>query len=273
VAGRLYIVATPIGNLGDITLRAVETLGAVDLVAAEDTRRAGQLLKHLGISKPLISCFDSNERARVKQLLVELQSGKSLALISDAGSPLINDPGYLITAACYAANIDVEVLPGACAVIAALSLSGLPAYPFTFLGFVPKGGKKQLLLKRIALATETIVMFESPRRVAKTITDLETVTQDRQIVILREITKTYQERLAGTAKELLHILSNRDIKGEVVIIIAGITDTKLNILPEDSHFLDALQAGKSPRDIADEMKAAGYSRSKAYQRALSLRSK
>lgn len=271
MAGRLYIVATPIGNMGDMTLRAIETLKMVDMVAAEDTRRAGLLLKHFGLSKPLISCFDSNERARVTQIRGELQAGKSIALISDAGSPLINDPGYVITAACYDAKIAVEVVPGACAVIAALSLSGLPAYPFRFIGFFPRqGGKKRQLLADIGVALDTTVMFESPRRVSKTITSLIDVTKDRHIAILREITKTYQERLVGTAAELSEQLATRDIKGEIVIVIAGNEDKKPDALPDDAVFLNALSEGKTARDIADKMKAAGYSRSKAYKHALSL---
>ena len=270
MSGTLYLVATPIGNRGDITLRAVDTLKSVDIIAAEDTRRAGLLLKDLEISKPLLSCFDSNERARVDQILAELQTGKSLALISDAGSPLINDPGYVVVSACYAAGIKVEIIPGACAVIAALSLSGVAAYPFTFIGFFPRpGGKRSAILKSIAIAKETLVMFESPRRLKKTIADLGTACSKRKIVVLREITKTYEERIAGTAEEVTALIAERDIKGEIVIVIEGRPSDQREI-PDDNEFQRRLARGESPRDIATAMKAAGFSKSKAYQRALIL---
>ncbi|HCW88564.1 MAG TPA: 16S rRNA (cytidine(1402)-2'-O)-methyltransferase, partial [Marinobacter sp.] len=193
-AGTLFVVATPIGNLEDLSARARSVLGAVDRILAEDTRHSGRLLQHLGISKPMMSLHDHNERDRLEQVLDLLGQGERLALISDAGTPLISDPGYVLVRELRARGITVVPVPGACALIAALSAAGLPTDRFVFEGFLPpKSGARKRALEQCRQQTATIVFYESPRRIAGCVADMaETFGGTREIVLARELTKTFE---------------------------------------------------------------------------------
>ena len=220
--GTLYLVATPIGNLEDITLRALRTLKECDVVAAEDTRRTGQLLKHFGISKPLLSCFQFNEAKRSEQILERLRRGEKVALVTDAGSPGISDPGERVVRAAIAAGLRVESVPGPSALVAALTASGLPTDEFHFLGFLPhKSGQRRRELERLQGIGGTLVFYESPYRVEKLLIELNEVFAGRQVVLARELTKKFEEYLRGTPAELLTLLQQRSLKGEFVVLVAG----------------------------------------------------
>lgn len=219
----LYVIATPIGNLRDISQRAIETLSGVDAILCEDTRHSGKLLAELGIRKPMISLHDHNERARIEQVLARLQAGESLALISDAGTPLISDPGFPLVRALRQAGVPVLPIPGANAVITALSAAGLPTDRFSFEGFLPaKSGARRELLESLANDPRTLVFYESPRRLAAMLADVASVIDaDREVVVARELTKLHEEFIQGMAGELAVSLADREIKGECVVMIAG----------------------------------------------------
>lgn len=220
--GKLYIVPTPIGNLKDITLRAIEVLKEVDLILAEDTRTSGKLLKHFNINTPTQSHHMHNEHKTVDAIVQKLKSGISIALISDAGTPAISDPGFLLTRTCIENNIDVECLPGATAFVPALVNSGLPNDKFVFEGFLPVKKGRQTRLKLLANESRTIIFYESPHKLIKTLTHFcEYFGEDRQISVSRELTKLYEETIRGTAKEVLEHYTNKPPKGEIVIVVAG----------------------------------------------------
>jgi 16S rRNA (cytidine1402-2'-O)-methyltransferase len=222
----LYLVATPIGNLEDITLRALRTLKECDLVAAEDTRRTGQLLKHFGISKPLLSYFQFNEARRSEQILERLRQGDRIALVTDAGSPGISDPGERVVKAAISAGFRVEPVPGPSALVAGLTASGLPADEFHFAGFLPhKSGQRRSALERLKEVPGTLVLYESPFRVGKLMAELRDVMPERRVVLGREMTKKFEEFLRGTPVELLAMLENRSLKGEFVVMIGGADDS------------------------------------------------
>jgi 16S rRNA (cytidine1402-2'-O)-methyltransferase len=218
----LYLVATPIGNLEDITFRALRTLKECDLVAAEDTRRTGQLLKHFGISRPLLSYHQFNEAQRTEQLLERLRRGERIALVTDAGSPGISDPGERVVRQAVQAGFRVEPVPGASALVAALTASGLASDEFHFVGFLPhKSGQRRnrlLLLKEIP---GTLVLYESPFRIEKLLTELNQVMPGRAVVLAREVTKKFEEFLRGTPEELLLVYQKRRLKGEFVVMISA----------------------------------------------------
>lgn len=219
---KLYIVPTPIGNLKDITFRAIEVLQEVDLILAEDTRTSGKLLKHFEINTHMQSHHMHNEHKTVENLIQRLKSGTTMALISDAGTPAISDPGFLLTRACIENNIEVDCLPGATAFVPALVNSGLPNDKFVFEGFLPvkKGRQTRLLL--LAEETRTIIFYESPHKLVKTLTHFcEYFGEDRQVSVSRELTKLYEETIRGTAKEVLEHYANKPPKGEIVIIVDG----------------------------------------------------
>ena len=218
--GTLYLVATPIGNLEDITLRALRTLKECDVVAAEDTRRTGQLLKHFGISKPLLSYFQFNEAKRSEEIIERLRCGEIVALVTDAGSPGISDPGERVVRAARAAGRHVEAVPGPCALVAALTASGLATDEFHFIGFLPhKSGQRRKQLERLKEFAGTLVLYESPYRVEKLLTELNEIFPGRSIVLARELTKKFEEFLHGTAAELLAQIKKRSLKGEFVVLI------------------------------------------------------
>jgi len=220
--GTLYLVATPIGNLEDITLRALRTLKECDVVAAEDTRRTGQLLKHFDISKPLLSYFQFNEARRSEQIIERLRRGEKVALVTDAGSPGISDPGERVVKAATAAGLRVESVPGPSALVAALTASGLPTEEFHFIGFLPhKSGQRRRELERLKSIAGTLVFYESPYRVEKLVVELNDLFAGRQVVLARELTKKFEEYLRGTPAELLEVLKRRSLKGEFVVLVAG----------------------------------------------------
>lgn len=222
MSGTLFVVGTPIGNLGDMTERARETLGSVELVAAEDTRRTGRLLAHLGIKRRLVSLFEGNERERIASIVAELREGKDVALVSDAGMPSISDPGFLLVRACTEEGIDVRVVPGPSAVTAALVVSGLPVERFTFEGFLPrKAGERRGRLRSLAEDPRTLVLFESPRRLRALLRDVVAELGDRRVAVARELTKLHEQVLRGPASEVAERLGKDDPKGEIVLVVEG----------------------------------------------------
>jgi 16S rRNA (cytidine1402-2'-O)-methyltransferase len=220
--GTLYLVATPIGNLEDITLRALRTLKECDVIAAEDTRRTGQLLKHFEISKPMLSYFQFNEARRSEEIIERLKRGEKIALVTDAGSPGISDPGERVVRAARTAGLRVESVPGPCALVAALTASGLPADEFHFIGFLPhKSGQRRKQLEALQGFGGTLILYESPYRVEKLMGELSEVFPGRTVVLARELTKKFEEYLRGTPAELLEIAKKRSLKGEFVVLISG----------------------------------------------------
>lgn len=218
-AGTLYIVPTPLGNLGDITLRAIDVLRHADLVACEDTRRTLGLLNHLGISKPLWSYHAHSPRKRPMQLLHALESGKAVALVCDAGTPGISDPGTFLVQAALKAGVRVESLPGPCAATAALVASGLPTDRFFFIGFLPRRTARARRVLEAAAEQGTVVLYESPFRTLDTLELIEaTAGPETAVVVARELTKIHEEIIRGTARKVLDRLRGRDLKGEVVIL-------------------------------------------------------
>ena len=216
----LYLVATPIGNLEDITLRALRVLKECDVVAAEDTRRTGQLLKHFGIAKPLLSYFQFNEARRSEEIIERLRRGERVAVVTDAGSPGISDPGERVVKATLAAGFRVEPVPGACALVAALTASGLATDEFHFIGFLPhKSGQRRKKLEELKSVAGTLVLYESPYRVEKLLTELNEVCPERNVVLARELTKKFEEFLRGPPAELLAEFQRRPRKGEFVVLV------------------------------------------------------
>ena len=219
--GTLYLVATPIGNREDITLRALRTLRECDLVAAEDTRHTGQLLRHFDIQKPLLSYFKFNEARRAEQILERLRQGETIALVTDAGSPGISDPGERVVRDALRAGCRVESVPGPCALVAALTASGLPTKPFLFLGFLPiKSGARREALLSVARFEGTLILYESPHRLQRLLGELETLLEPRSVVLARELTKRFEEFLRGTPSELRARGEQRPWKGEFVVMIS-----------------------------------------------------
>lgn len=218
----LYLVPTPIGNLGDITLRALEILKSVDLILAEDTRTSGKLLKHYSISKPLQSFHNFNEHKIVSWLVERLAKGESMALISDAGTPGISDPGFLIVRAALQAGITIDCLPGATALVPALVKSGLPCDRFVFEGFLPPKKGRQTLLKKLAEEERTMIFYESPHRLVKTLEQfIAYFGSERPASVSRELTKLFEETKNGSLEEILLHYSKKEVKGEIVIIVGG----------------------------------------------------
>ena len=218
--GKLYVVATPIGNLGDITFRAVETLKSVDLIICEDTRVTKILLDHYQISKPLLVVNAHNESKSIEKILMKLTSGESCALVSDAGTPCISDPGVRLINKVSSENIEIVGIPGASAAILALSISGLPTDSFVFEGFLPQKKGRQKKLKQLAEEERTIVLYESTYRIKKLLEELNSNMPDRLIVVARELTKKFEEIWRGTAFQLLQNFEKLITKGEFVILIA-----------------------------------------------------
>jgi 16S rRNA (cytidine1402-2'-O)-methyltransferase len=220
--GRLFIVGTPIGNMEDITLRALRVLRETSLVAAEDTRHTGLLLARHSIKKPLVSYHEFNEAKRTAELLKELQQGRSIALVSDAGMPTVSDPGQRLIRAAIDAGIPVEVIPGVSAITTALTGSGLGGGPFLFYGFLPhKSGQRRNVLTRLAPLPYALVFFESPYRVVKSLQDMHDQLGNRRAVVARELTKKFEEILRGDLAAILKKLENRSVKGEITVIVEG----------------------------------------------------
>lgn len=254
MAGTLFVVGTPIGNLADLSDRARETLASADVVAAEDTRRTGRLLQAVGLPKrPMLSVFEANERARVDEVLEVLRGGKDVALVSDGGMPLVSDPGYRLVRAAADAGFDVRVVPGPSAVTAALAVSGLPTDRWVFEGFLPKKPTERLArLTELMQDARTLVVFESPKRVRGTVAQLADLDPDRTVSLCRELTKLHEETMRGTAAEVATALGEHDPKGEVVLVIAGAQSAATSADPrvalEEVRTLVA--AGSKPREAA-----------------------
>lgn len=243
--GTLYIVPTPIGNLKDITLRAVDILKSVDLIAAEDTRHSGVLMQHLAVSTPLLSVHEHNEANRASMLIDKLQSGQNIALISDAGTPLISDPGYTLVNACREAGVVVSALPGPSALITALSGAGLPTDSFTFRGFLPvKEQAKKAAISALLDAFETQVFYEAPRRIINTLKAIQDILgDDRKIAIVKELTKTFEHYQLGSATSCIEWLSEDPLrqKGEFVILVSPAGKQENTLPAEALQLLSALQ--------------------------------
>lgn len=223
MTGKLLVVATPIGNLDDLSPRARDALAQADLVACEDTRHTGRLLAHVGIKKPLLSLHEHNERARLPRLLADLEAGKTIALASDAGTPLLSDPGFVLIREAAARGVRIEPIPGPSAVLAALVVSGLPPYPFTFAGFPPpKTGRRRAFYARWAALEHTLVVFESPHRLIASLGDALAELGDRPTAVARELTKLHEEVLRGPLSAVLATLAARPtLKGEFVVVLGA----------------------------------------------------
>jgi 16S rRNA (cytidine1402-2'-O)-methyltransferase len=222
--GTLYIVSTPIGNLNDITFRAVEVLKQVDLIACEDTRRTKILLEKFGLAKNLISYYNYNERQRAEEIIRELKSGKNVALVSDSGTPGISDPGFVLIKRAIEENITVIPIPGPTAFICALVGSGLPMDEFVFVGFLPHKKGRKTKLKKLSDEERTIILYESPHRLIKTLNEILEIFGDREIAVAKELTKIHEEFFRGKISEVLKKLTPDKIKGEFVIVISGKTN-------------------------------------------------
>ncbi len=245
--GTLFVVATPLGNLEDITLRALRILKEVDLIAAEDTRHSRHLLQHFHIDKMMISLHDFNEKARIHSLLEKLSAGKNVALISDAGTPLISDPGYLLVQACHHAHVPVVPIPGACAAIAALCVSGLPTDQFVFEGFLPaKSADRRRYLQSLLKETRTLVFYEAPHRILKMVADLIAIFgEDRPMTLAKELTKTFETVFMGNTKAVYTWLQQdkHHQQGEFVVMVQGATPPAADELSAEAiAMLQALAA-------------------------------
>ena len=250
--GNLYIIATPIGNLEDITLRALKILKEVDLIAAEDTRHTLKLLNHYEISKPLISYHRHNEEVRTETLIKRLKEGQNIALVSDAGTPGICDPGEEVIKKCIEEGISVIPIPGACAMINALICSGISTNEFTFLGFLPLNKKlRREKLREIEESINTIIIYEAPHKISSTLKDLQEVINDRKLVLARELTKIHEEFIRGTIEEIID--KSKDLKGEMIIIIEGKNMTEkendLNQLTLEEHYNYYQSQGLDKKEI------------------------
>ena len=265
-AGRLVVCPTPIGNLEDVTLRVLSALRDADVVACEDTRRTRVLLDRYGVQARLVSYHEHNERARAAELVKRMQAGETVALVSDAGMPLVSDPGFVLVQACVAAGLAVEVLPGPSAALAALVASALPAERWRFTGFLPR--KKGELRALLAEATETLVAFESPRRVAASLAVLAELDPDRPVAVCRELTKVHEEIVRGSAAELAARYAKGAPKGEIVVVVGGAEGSGI----EDERAVDALRrlvdAGAKPREAARVVASLTGASANALYRAL-----
>ena len=241
-SGTIYLVPTPIGNIEDITVRALRVLGEVALVACEDTRRTGKLLERLQIKKPLLSYHEHNESRRAQQLVERAQAGDSIAVVTDAGTPGIADPGYRVVRAAIAAGVPIVALPGPNAAIAALSVAGLPAHEFTFKGFLPRSReRRRKAIRLLRSAVRTTVFYETPHRIAQALEDVRDLLGDRQVVTVRELTKAFEEVLRGTAASLLDELRSREgIRGEFVLLIGPAEDGEELAVPKIADTLELL---------------------------------
>ena len=255
--GTLYVVATPLGNLDDLTFRAVKCLKEVHLIACEDTRRTAKLLNHLGIKKPLISCFEHNELARIDELLAKVAKGHDIALVSDAGTPTISDPGFALVRAAHERGIRVSPVPGPSALVAALSVSGLPTDEFHFVGFLPRTqGARRTRLEKLKSQMATLVFYESPHRVVDSILDLVAVLGDRAAFLCREVTKIHEELKRAPLSAIAAELSARaEVLGEIVLVVEGATakaELSGSMSEALQRFDDEIALGATPRQAAKE---------------------
>lgn len=270
MAGKLYLCATPIGNLEDMSVRAVNTLKEVDYVAAEDTRRTGILLKHFSIEAKLIQYHKFNERKQLDNLLNLMEQGNDIALVSDAGTPGISDPGEILVKAANQRGIKVVPIPGPCALICALTVSGLDTTEFKFIGFLPKGNSKKPVLLEAMDQLCTVVFYQSPHDLIKTLEQIKEIDNQRQIVVVREITKIYEERIAGNAEYLISHFAERGIKGEFTLLIEGKEKEVYTLSQGIKRVEELLEKGlflkEACRDVSKEL---GLGQRDLYQHMLS----
>jgi 16S rRNA (cytidine1402-2'-O)-methyltransferase len=271
VKGTLYIVSTPIGNLEDITLRALRVLKDVDLIAAEDTRRSAKLLSHYGISKPMISYWREKEQARSVEIIRRLQGGQSVALVSDAGTPGISDPGAVLIRKAVEEHVPVVPIPGPSAFVAALSVSGLPTAEFTFVGFLPAGKvQRRKALKDLSLEQRTLIFYEAPHRVVDTLSDMAAILGKRNAAVSKEITKMHEEVLRGNIPDIVGEMGKIKVAGEFVIIVEGKTDENKPSEADVLHEIRMLMKRgfgrkEAAKKIAEEY---GLSKNKLYDDSL-----
>ncbi|HEY8508659.1 MAG TPA: 16S rRNA (cytidine(1402)-2'-O)-methyltransferase [Steroidobacteraceae bacterium] len=272
----LYIVSTPIGNLADMTFRAVETLRSVSRILAEDTRRTGILLRHYSITTPMVSAHEHNEAARAARIITWLEEGQDLAIVSDAGTPLLSDPGARIVQAVLSAGHDVVPIPGASALLAALVASGLEPEPFTFWGFLPRSGRERKdRLAEVGTCPHTGVLYEAPGRVGRLLSDLLAACgTNRRAVVARELTKLHETFVRGTLQDLVSYYENEAVRGEVVVLLEG-APAETPEAAEAEAFTAAremITAGQSPRDVAREItRRFQLPRNRAYEIAHAVR--
>jgi 16S rRNA (cytidine1402-2'-O)-methyltransferase len=269
MSGRLYVVATPIGNLEDITYRAVRVLGEADTIACEDTRQTRKLLDHYGIRKPTVSYHEHNEAERSAELVERLLAGEVIALVSDAGVPLVSDPGYRLVKAAVDRGISVEPIPGPSAVLAALTASGLPTDAFHFGGFLPsKPGQRAKALEELANEQATLIFYEAPHRILEALDAVEQVLGARPIVVARELTKIHEEFLRGTPAEVREHLASRDaIKGEITLLIGKATGTPVDTTPVGEAVELLLRNGTPRMDAIKQVaRQRGLSKRQVYER-------
>jgi 16S rRNA (cytidine1402-2'-O)-methyltransferase len=275
--GELYLVATPIGDMTDIAPRALDILNIVDIVAVEDKRRSSRLFSHFGIKTPMISYHDHSEEKQVKKIIDELLCGKSVALISDAGTPLISDPGFKLVNAAKDKSIKVSPIPGPCALIAAISASGLPSNRFIFEGFLPaKSIARITKIQNISADSRTIIFYEAPHRILETLIDMiKVIGPSRKIVLARELTKTYETFISGTLESVLQIIE-KDLnqqKGEIVIVLAGADSSEKKIETQDSKRILSVLLQELPLKQAVSLgsKITGIQKNIFYKLALDLK--
>jgi 16S rRNA (cytidine1402-2'-O)-methyltransferase len=272
--GTLFVVATPIGNLEDMSFRAVRVLGEVNVIACEDTRHTRRLLQRYAIATPLVSYHEHNERVRTPELVRRLQAGESVALVSDAGTPLLSDPGYTLIRQAIASGVPVVPVPGPSAITAALSAAGLPTDRFVFLGFLPrKSAERRRVLEAVHAIPWTLVLFEAPTRVAATLKDLQATLGERPIALMREITKRFEEVLRGTPQEVLAQTQGRRLRGEVTVVVGGGATPPAAPLGDPQEELKTLlEAGIAPTEAVRQVaKAHGLPRRTLYDLAVRLR--
>ena len=268
----LYIVATPIGNLGDITLRAVDVLRRCDGIACEDTRVTGKLLKHLGISRPMWR-YDDHSEHRDRSRLVDSMRQRAVALVSDAGTPMISDPGYRLVNDCHAEGIPVTVVPGACAAIAGLALSGLPNDRFLFGGFLPSKGKaRREALEELAGVDATLIFYDTAPRLGKSLAAIAETLPDREVAVARELTKLHEELRRGLPAGLIAYFEANPPRGEIVLLVGPPPESVASEEDADAMLVDALRTMKASQAAAQVAKATGMDRKTLYARAMELRS-
>ncbi len=270
-AGKLYVVGTPIGNLEDITLRAIRILKEVDLIACEDTRQTQKLLNHYHIQTPTISYHEHNEMTRAPELVIKIEEGTSIALVTDAGMPVVSDPGFRLVHLAVRHNVPVIPIPGASAFVAALAASGMPVDKFRFLGFLPsKRTARKRALEDQATATRTLIFYEAPHRIIETLKDIRTVLGDRDVVLAREVTKVHEEFMRGTVSEILNRLKDSTVKGEITLLVGGASE-KADVPAAGSSIKQEVEAIMAERGLDHRAalkaaaKARGISRSEAYR--------
>lgn len=270
--GKLFVVSTPVGNLDDITLRALATLREVDLIAAEDTRHTRKLLSAHGITKPLLSYWSETEKGRSAGIIQKIRNGMSVALVSDAGTPGISDPGALLIGEAIAGGIEVVPVPGPTALVIALSVSGLPAGEFTFLGYLPpRSPQRKKKLGDVCLEARTLVLYEAPHRVLETLRDMREVLGERRVSVSRELTKIHEETVRGTISEMIELWSRREVVGEYVIVIEGRPPGVRSLEEALEEVEQLMRRGKGRKEAVREVaEAYGVSKTELYNRSLGL---